>query len=79
MRGKHIAVLGGSIAGLTSALAFARSGARVTLIERDAVDAALPSGAAGGGSVDHGWRKGVPHARHTHALAALGRRTLRER
>ncbi|MBV6667950.1 FAD-dependent oxidoreductase [Xanthomonas euvesicatoria pv. alangii] len=79
MRGKHIAVLGGSIAGLTSTLAFARSGARVTLIERDAVDAALPSGAAGGGSVDHGWRKGVPHARHTHALAALGRRTLRER
>ncbi|WP_434989014.1 FAD-dependent oxidoreductase [Xanthomonas melonis] len=78
MRGKHVAVLGGSIAGLTSALAFARSGARVTLIERDAVGAALAAETAGEASFNDGWRKGVPHARHTHALAALGRKTLRE-
>ncbi|KAB7770864.1 FAD-dependent oxidoreductase [Xanthomonas maliensis] len=79
MRGKHVAVLGGSIAGLMSALAFARGGARVTLIERDTVDTLPSTGAIDGVSVNHWWRKGVPHARHTHALAALGRKTLRER
>ncbi|MEA9578453.1 FAD-dependent oxidoreductase [Xanthomonas nasturtii] len=75
----QVLVVGGSIAGLMSALAFARHGYQVTVLERDGVvggsslagDAHLPT--------PRWWRKGVPHARHTHALAALGRQVLRER
>lgn len=75
----QVLVVGGSIAGLMSALAFARHGYQVTVLERDelldgaslARDIHLPT--------QRWWRKGVPHARHTHALAALGRKVLRER
>ncbi|WP_045727499.1 FAD-dependent oxidoreductase [Xanthomonas sp. GPE 39] len=75
----HVVVLGGSVAGLTSALAFARQGARVTLIERDPIDHPNVSDLRQGASLKAWWRKGVAHARHTHALAALGRQVLRER
>ncbi|MFS8441105.1 FAD-dependent monooxygenase [Xanthomonas campestris pv. raphani] len=74
-----IAVLGGSVAGLMTALSIARTGAQVELVERDALTAQRSDPASGNDSVEYWWRKGAPQARHTHALAALGRRTLRER
>ncbi|MCC4595626.1 FAD-dependent monooxygenase [Xanthomonas campestris pv. phormiicola] len=77
MTAPHVAVLGGSVAGLLSALAFARSGVRVTLIERDALGVPSVSDLRDPARVERWWRKGVPHARHTHALAALGRQLLR--
>ncbi|MFA1719275.1 FAD-dependent oxidoreductase [Xanthomonas campestris] len=78
MRGKQVVILGGSVAGLTSALAFARRGAQVRLIERDAISASASRITGDAAPVEAWWRKGVPHARHTHALAALGRYTLQQ-
>lgn len=42
MNGARIAVVGGSMAGLMSALAFARSGAEVVLLDRDHMAARAP-------------------------------------
>lgn len=71
MKGARVAIVGGSVSGLMSALAFARGGAEVELLDRDHFTPRE--------SRDGGWRSGVPQARHTHACAALGRRVLRER
>ncbi|MBV1944809.1 NAD(P)/FAD-dependent oxidoreductase [Streptomyces sp. BV129] len=57
-------VLGGSLAGLLAARALASTGARVTVVERDA----LPSGSEP--------RKGLPQARHVHQLWSGGARAL---
>ncbi|MBM9618503.1 NAD(P)/FAD-dependent oxidoreductase [Streptomyces zhihengii] len=62
--GKHAVVVGGSVAGLTAAGALAGRFERVTVLDRDA----LPSDAAN--------RKGVPQARHSHALLIGGRLAL---
>jgi len=74
----RVVVAGAGVAGLMVALALARQGAAVNVLERDA----LPHGSSVGGDADTAavatWRKGVPQARHTHACAALGRRLLRE-
>ncbi|MFE9359218.1 FAD-dependent oxidoreductase [Streptomyces olivaceoviridis] len=59
-------VLGGSLAGLLTARALAAGGARVTVVERDA----LPDGPAP--------RKGLPQARHVHQLWSGGARALEE-
>jgi 2-polyprenyl-6-methoxyphenol hydroxylase-like FAD-dependent oxidoreductase len=67
-----VAVLGGGIAGLATALTLARSGHAITLVERDAMDVndAL-------GSLD--WeRKGIPHFLQPHAFTPRGRKELRE-
>ena len=66
-----IAVLGGGVAGLTSALALARDGHRVTLIERDSLDLGAPLQ-----SLD--WdRKGCLHFMQSHSFAPRGRKELR--
>ncbi|WP_330457658.1 FAD-dependent oxidoreductase [Streptomyces sp. NBC_00820] len=59
-------VLGGSLAGLLAARALASAGARVTVVERDA----LPAGPEP--------RKGLPQARHVHQLWSGGARALEE-
>lgn len=64
---QHIVVVGGSLAGLISALALARDGHRVTIVERDA--APLPETAEG--AFDTWKRSGAPQIWQSHAL--LGR------
>ncbi|MGW2699096.1 NAD(P)/FAD-dependent oxidoreductase [Streptomyces sp. NPDC001340] len=59
-------VLGGSLAGLLAARALASTGARVTVVERDA----LPAGPEP--------RKGLPQARHVHQLWSGGARALEQ-
>ncbi|MEU1401906.1 FAD-dependent monooxygenase [Streptomyces sp. NPDC005728] len=59
-------VLGGSLAGLLAARSLASTGARVTVVERDA----LPAGPEP--------RKGLPQARHVHQLWSGGARALEE-
>jgi 2-polyprenyl-6-methoxyphenol hydroxylase-like FAD-dependent oxidoreductase len=59
-------VVGGSVAGLASALALARAGLRVLVLEKDAEP--LP---ASSGEAFASWqRHGVPQARHSHAFLA---------
>lgn len=70
-----IAVVGGGMAGMLAALMLARDGHHVTVYERDDTD--LPATAD---EAFDGWdRRGVPHARQSHALLARLRRILRDR
>jgi 2-polyprenyl-6-methoxyphenol hydroxylase-like FAD-dependent oxidoreductase len=62
--GGHALVIGGSMAGLLAGRVLADHFERVTIVERDR----YPEGPAP--------RKGVPQARHLHALLARGRVTL---
>ncbi len=71
----HVAVAGAGVGGLMVALALARQGVEVDILERDT----LPQGGDAGALPVDAWRKGTPQARHTHACAALGRSLLRER
>ena len=64
--GDHAVVVGASMAGLLAARVLADSYAQVTLIDRDE----LPE------TPEH--RRGVPHDRHLHALAARGQQALEE-
>ncbi|HEX3264437.1 MAG TPA: FAD-dependent oxidoreductase, partial [Candidatus Limnocylindrales bacterium] len=62
----RIVVLGAGVGGLASALALGRAGHRVTLLERDAVEAGDPQA-----SVE--WqRRGIPHFLQAHSLTARG-------
>ena len=68
----RVAVLGAGVSGLATALALARAGHRITLIERDSLEVgeALDS-------VD--WaRRGIPHFLQAHAFTSRGYRELRE-
>jgi 2-polyprenyl-6-methoxyphenol hydroxylase-like FAD-dependent oxidoreductase len=59
---RSIVVLGGGVAGLSAALAFARDGHRVTIVERDDLIVGEPLEALD-------WdRKGIPHFMQPHAL-----------
>jgi 2-polyprenyl-6-methoxyphenol hydroxylase-like FAD-dependent oxidoreductase len=64
--GERAVVLGASIAGLLAARVLAEAYAQVTVIDRDE----LPETAV--------HRRGVPHGRHLHALAARGQEALEE-
>ena len=66
-----IVVLGGGIAGLAAALALARDGHRVTVVERDPVSVGEPL-------ESFGWeRKGIPHFLQPHAFTPRGRKEMR--
>src|SRR3954447_14997656 len=65
--GRRIAVLGGGVAGLGSALLLARDGHQVTVVERDALDVTEPLESPS-------WpRRGIPHFLQPHAFIARGR------
>ncbi|MFF0545720.1 FAD-dependent oxidoreductase [Nocardia thailandica] len=59
-RGEHAVVLGASLAGLLAARVLAESYDRVTVVERDRFED------------ERGFRRGVPQARHVHALLPSG-------
>jgi 2-polyprenyl-6-methoxyphenol hydroxylase-like FAD-dependent oxidoreductase len=66
-------VAGGGVAGLAAALAVARAGHHVVVLERDLVDP--------GGSPDDAFalqRRGIPHYLQPHAFLPRGRRSLGE-
>src|SRR3954468_17333238 len=72
--GKQVIVIGAGVAGLGSALALARAGHQVTVIERDATPLPADPDAA------FWWdRRGAPQVRHSHALLARLRNLLRDR
>ena len=64
--GDRAVVLGASMAGLLAARVLADAYAQVTVVDRDE----LPE------TPTH--RRGVPHGRHIHALAARGQQVLEE-
>jgi 2-polyprenyl-6-methoxyphenol hydroxylase-like FAD-dependent oxidoreductase len=69
---RHAAVIGGSIAGLAAAVALARRGWRVTVVERDVAPATHDGDAA-----FVAWdRRHVPQFRHPHAFSARSRNLL---
>src|SRR5262245_47606588 len=68
---RRVAVLGGSVAGLSLALLVARDGHRVTLIERDRLDVGEPSEAVA-------WERRIPHFLQPHAFIPRGRSELRD-
>jgi 2-polyprenyl-6-methoxyphenol hydroxylase-like FAD-dependent oxidoreductase len=69
-----VVVLGAGLAGLSASLAFARSGRRVLLVERDG------PGATGSADLifDRWDRPGIAHFRQPHNFLALARRVLLE-
>ena len=71
----HIAVSGAGIAGLGAALALARSGHSVTLLERDAT----PLPATPVEAFERWDRRGAPQVKHSHAFLARLRNLLRDR
>ncbi|WP_039564535.1 NAD-binding protein, partial [Ralstonia solanacearum] len=60
MKGTRVVVVGASVAGLMSALAFARGGAEVELLDRDPMAVCPPHPGATDTAIEAGWRKGVP-------------------
>jgi 2-polyprenyl-6-methoxyphenol hydroxylase-like FAD-dependent oxidoreductase len=71
---RDIVVAGAGIGGLGSALALARTGHRVTVIERD--DTPMPADVEGA----FAWnRSGAPQVQHPHAFLGLARTILRDR
>ncbi|MCG8589257.1 MAG: FAD-dependent oxidoreductase [Proteobacteria bacterium] len=75
MQSKHVVVVGGSVAGLGTALALAQAGHRVTVLEQDATP--LPATAV---EAFEKWdRRGSPQTRHSHALLARLHNLIRDR
>ena len=68
-------VIGAGPAGLTTAIALARAGAQVTVLEQDASE--LPARAAD--AFNQWQRRGVPQLRHSHAFLARLRVVLQHR
>src|SRR6476619_3035764 len=73
MRELDIVVVGAGIGGLSSALALARAGQRVTLVERD--DGAMPDNVEDAFEWD---RRGAPQVRHPHVFLGLAQTILRD-
>jgi 2-polyprenyl-6-methoxyphenol hydroxylase-like FAD-dependent oxidoreductase len=72
--GLDVVVVGAGIGGLGSALALARGGHRVTVVERD--DTPMPDDVEGAFEWD---RRGAPQVRHPHVFLGLARTILRDR
>jgi len=73
MRSQSIVVLGAGTTGLSTALALARDGHRVTILERDPVERTSAEAA-------FDWpRKGITHFFQPHAFLPRGRKEMRER
>jgi 2-polyprenyl-6-methoxyphenol hydroxylase-like FAD-dependent oxidoreductase len=73
----HIAVIGGGVGGLGTALALGRAGHQVTVIERDITTATLPEDPS---IAFAEWeRQGAVQAFHSHAFLAKLRNLLRDR
>ena len=73
---ERILIVGGGIAGLWSALALAKSGRSVTIVERDPP---APEGENPADLAFTDWeRRGVGHLRHSHAFLARLHKHLRE-
>src|ERR1700757_707797 len=72
--GERFVVAGGSVAGMATALALARAGAEVTVVERDPVTLATDPEEAFASS-----RPGVPQAHFLHAFLARMVQVLRAR
>ena len=70
----RVTVVGGGVSGLSSALALARQGHEVTVVERD--DTPMPASADEAFEWD---RRGAPQVRHSHAFLARLRNLLRDR
>jgi 2-polyprenyl-6-methoxyphenol hydroxylase-like FAD-dependent oxidoreductase len=70
----HIVVVGGGMAGLGTALACARDGHDVTILERDATP--MPESADAAFSWE---RRGAPQVRHSHAFLARAHNLVRDR
>jgi 2-polyprenyl-6-methoxyphenol hydroxylase-like FAD-dependent oxidoreductase len=70
VRGDHAVVIGGSLAGLFAARALSGHFARVTVLDRDPLLAALPAKTSDGAHLTAfaGQRSGAPQAFHVHAL-----------
>lgn len=69
-----VVVVGAGIGGLGSALALARTGHRVTVVERD--DTPMPADVEAAFEWD---RRGAPQVRHPHVFLGLARTILRDR
>ena len=74
MDGLDVVVVGAGIGGLASALALARAGNRVSLVERD--DTPMPPDPE---AAFHWDRSGAPQVRHPHVFLGLARTILRDR
>jgi 2-polyprenyl-6-methoxyphenol hydroxylase-like FAD-dependent oxidoreductase len=74
MRDLDVVVVGAGTGGLASALALARAGHRVTVVERD--DTPMPADVEGAFEWD---RRGAPQVRHPHVFLGLARTILRDR
>ena len=72
---QQIVVAGGSVAGLIAALALARSGQRVVILEKD--PAPLP--ATPDAALDAWERRGSPQVRHSHAFLGRMHNLIRDR
>src|SRR5690606_17547809 len=74
MTPQHVVVIGGSVAGLGTALALSGRGHRVTVLEADATP--LPESHT---EAFARWnRRGSPQTRHSHALLARLRNLIRD-
>lgn len=71
----EVVVVGAGVGGLGSAVALARAGHRVTIVERDAV----PAAASPDEAFESWRRRGAPQTRHSHAFLARLRNLLRDR
>lgn len=74
MKGNHVVVIGGSVAGLGVALALSGRGHRVTVLEADAT----PLPASPREAFEHWDRRGAPQTRHSHAFLARLRNLIRD-
>ena len=72
---KHVVIVGGSATGLFTALALARQGHRITVLEGEV----LPECDSAVEAFDRWERRGAPQARHSHAFLARLHNGIRDR